>query len=245
MVSLKKELADSGFFRHRDMFAYAELALADHPHLLDVVHRRFPMVFIDEMQDTSWEQEDILNRLFDNRSVVQRFGDVDQKIISGDPEADKTTFPRIGHGTISTSKRFGKRIAEAVVSVRVSQLPIVGEADDVCSPVLLLYNATNTNRVVYRFGGLVIDRVAQDALTNSAVRAMCARRSGEANVDPGRHMGDYWPAFERAQQSVTKDNLRVLLQCPERVNDFASPCFMNLLWKPGCSSRRFAPLRVG
>ena len=31
----------------------------------------------------------------------------------------------------------------------------------------------------------------------------------------------------------------------ERVNDFASPCFMNLLWKPGCSSRRFAPLRVG
>ncbi len=32
---------------------------------------------------------------------------------------------------------------------------------------------------------------------------------------------------------------------PERVNDFASPCFMNLLWKPGCSSRRFSPLRVG
>jgi hypothetical protein len=31
----------------------------------------------------------------------------------------------------------------------------------------------------------------------------------------------------------------------ERVNDFASPCFMNLLWKPGCSSRRFSPLRVG
>ena len=31
----------------------------------------------------------------------------------------------------------------------------------------------------------------------------------------------------------------------ERVNDFASPCFMNLLLKPGCSSRRFSPLRVG
>ena len=32
---------------------------------------------------------------------------------------------------------------------------------------------------------------------------------------------------------------------PERVNDFASPCFMNLLRKPGCSSRRSSPLRVG
>jgi DNA helicase-2/ATP-dependent DNA helicase PcrA len=213
MIALKKELADGGVFRHRDMFAYAELALAEHPHLLDVVHRRFPMVFIDEMQDTSWEQECILNRLFDNQSVVQRFGDVDQKIISGDPEADKATFPRTGHGTISTSKRFGKRIAEAVASVRVSQLPVIGEADDVCSPVLLLYKTANINRVVYRFGELVIDRLAEAALTNRAVRAMCARRGGEGKVDPGRHMGDYWPAFGRAQQSPTKDNLQVLLRC--------------------------------
>lgn len=213
MVALKKELADGGVFRHRDMFAYAELALAEHPHLLDVVHRRFPMVFIDEMQDTSWEQENILNRLFDNRSVVQRFGDIDQKIISGDPDADKVTFPRTGHGTISTSKRFGKRIAEAVASVRVSQLPVVGEADDAHSPVLLLYKTTNINRVVYRFGELVVDRLAQAALTNRPVRAMCARRGGEGKVDPGRHIGDYWPAFGRAQQSSTKDDLQVLLQC--------------------------------
>lgn len=213
VVALKKELADDGVFRHRDMFAYAELALAEHSHLLDVVHRRFPMVFIDEMQDTSWEQEGILNRLFDNRSVVQRFGDIDQKIISGDPEADKATFPRTGHGTISTSKRFGKRIAEAVASVRVSQLPVIGEGDDVCSPLLMLYKTTNINSVVSRFGELVVDRVAPSALTNRAVRAMCARRGGEGKVAPGRHMGDYWPAFGRTQQFSTKDDLQIVLNC--------------------------------
>lgn len=212
MVALKNKLANDGVFRHRDMFAYAELALAGHPHLLDVVHRRFPMAFIDEMQDTSWEQEDILNRLFDNRSVVQRFGDVDQKIISGDPDASRATFPRSGHGTISTSKRFGKRIAAAVASVRVSQLPVVGEADDVYSPVLLLYKTTNISRVVYRFGELVVERFDQAALANRTVRAMCARRSGEGKVEPGRHMGDYWPAFERAQQTSSKDDLQVFLQ---------------------------------
>jgi DNA helicase-2/ATP-dependent DNA helicase PcrA len=212
MVALKRALADEGVFRHRDMFAYAELALAEHPHLLDVVHRRFPMVFIDEMQDTSWEQEDILNRLFDSRSVVQRFGDVDQKIISGDPDAAKATFPRQGHGTISTSKRFGKRIAEAVASVRVSQLPVVGEAGDACNPVLMLYKTTNINRVAYRFGELVIDRFDQAALANRAVRAMCARRGGDGNVDAGRHLVDYWPAFDRAQQSPSIDYLQILLQ---------------------------------
>ncbi|MCS6500735.1 UvrD-helicase domain-containing protein [Burkholderia thailandensis] len=212
MVALKKELANDGVFRHRDMFAYAELALAGHPHLLDVVHRRFPMVFIDEMQDTSWEQEDILNRLFDGRSVMQRFGDIDQKIISGDPDASKTTFPRTDHGTISTSKRFGKRIAAAVASIRVSQLPVTGESDDVFNPVLLLYKTTNINRVVLRFGELVVERFDPAALTSCVVRAMCARRSGEGKVDPGRHMGDYWPAFERTQQRSSKDELQVLLQ---------------------------------
>lgn len=212
LIALKKELAEEGIFRHRDMFAYAELALAEHPHLLDVVHRRFPMVFIDEMQDTTAEQEGILNLLFDNRSVVQRFGDIDQKIISGDTEAERATFPRIGHGTISTSKRFGKRIADAVASVRVSQLPVMGEADDVCSPVLLLYKTESINSVVYRFGELAVDRLGQAALMNGAVRVMCARRTGEAKVDPGRHMGDYWPAFGRTPQSSTTDNLQAFLQ---------------------------------
>ena len=39
--------------------------------------------------------------------------------------------------------------------------------------------------------------------------------------------------------------LDLLIDAAERVNAFASPCFMNLLLKPGCSSRRFSPLRVG
>lgn len=211
MVALKLRLASAGVFRHRDMFAFAELALAEHKHLLDVVHRRFPMVFIDEMQDTSWEQEHILNRLFDGKSVVQRFGDVDQKIIVADPDGHQVTFPRQGHGTISTSKRFGQRIADAVARVRVSQLPVVGEADDGHNPVLMLYKTADINRVVYRFGQLVIDRFDQVTLESHLVRAMCARRSGEGKVDVGRHIADYWPAFNQVQHAA-KDSLHALFQ---------------------------------
>lgn len=212
IVALKKELADSGVFRYRDMFAYAQITLTEYPHLLDVVHRRFPMVFIDEMQDTAWEQEEVLNHLFDNKSVMQRFGDVDQKIISGDPDASKITFPRAGHGTISTSKRFGKSIAEAVASIRVSQLPVIGEADDLHSPVLLLYKTMNIRSVPYQFGELVVNRFSQAELKKGSVRAMCTRRSGEGKVDFGRHMQDYWPAFGQEQRSLTKNDLQFLFQ---------------------------------
>lgn len=195
---IKTELAKAGVFRHRDMFAFAEVALSCCPNLLDIVHRRFPMVFVDEMQDTSWEQEDILNRLFDSKSIVQRFGDVDQKIIINNDDGDKVTFPREGHGTVSTSKRFGPRIADAVASVRFSRLPVTGEAYDEICPVLLLYKAADVDRVMHRFGQLVLERFDENALNGQTVRAMCTRKSVEGAVDPGRHLGDYWPAFAQA-----------------------------------------------
>ncbi|MFZ1059647.1 MAG: UvrD-helicase domain-containing protein, partial [Candidatus Rokuibacteriota bacterium] len=185
LTIIKRELAQAGVFRHRDMFAFADVALSCCPDLLDVVYRRFPMVFVDEMQDTSWEQENILNRLFDGKSVVQRFGDVDQKIIVNDDEGDKATFPRVGYGTVSTSKRFGQRIADAVASVRLSKLPVKGEASDEISPVLLLYKTANVDRVIRRFGQLVVDRFDVDALRGQAVRAMCTRKSVDGDVDPG------------------------------------------------------------
>ena len=199
LAIIKSELAKAGVFRHRDMFAFADVALGCCPDLLDVVHRRFPMVFVDEMQDTSWEQEHILNRLFDGKSVVQRFGDVDQKIIVNDDDGDKATFPRAGHGTVSTSKRFGQRVADAVASVRLSKLPVKGEASDDISPVLLLYKTADVGRVMRRFGQLVVDRFDADALRGQTVRAMCTRKSVDGDVDAGRHLGDYWPAFAQAQ----------------------------------------------
>jgi DNA helicase-2/ATP-dependent DNA helicase PcrA len=195
LVSLKTQLTSLGIFRHRDMFAYADLALQTCPHLVDIVHRRFPMVFIDEMQDTSWEQESFLNRIFDGKSVMQRFGDVDQKILSDEENVELLTFPRQGYGCISTSKRFGGAIARAVGSVRMSGAVVVGEAVDFHAPVLLLYPTNAATKVVEHFGRIVIERLSEKDLGSRDVKAMCARKTGEGGVEAGRHMGDYWPGY--------------------------------------------------
>jgi hypothetical protein len=202
LADIKVRLAKAGVFRHRDMFAFALAALDSHPHLLDVIHRRFPMVFVDEMQDTSWEQEDILNRLFDGRSIMQRFGDVDQKIILNDNDSANVTFPRLGHGSVSTSKRFGPRIAAAVGNVRISKLPVQGEGPDDISPVLLLYKTEDVGRVVHHFGKLVVGLFDADALHDKVVRAMCTRKTVEGTVDAGRHLIDYWPSYARLKDAA-------------------------------------------
>ncbi|KVM94387.1 UvrD-helicase domain-containing protein [Burkholderia stagnalis] len=195
LVSLKAQLTKLGIFRHRDMFAYADLALKTCPHLVDVVHRRFPMVFIDEMQDTSWDQESFLNRIFDGKSVTQRFGDVDQKILLDEENADRLTFPRQGHGCISTSKRFGDAIARAVASVRMSGDAVVGEGTSAHAPILLLYATDDAPKVIQHFGKLIISRLSTTEVSTHNVKAMCARKTGEGNVDAGRHLRDYWPAY--------------------------------------------------
>jgi hypothetical protein len=195
LADIKLRLSQRGIFRHRDMFAFALAGLQTHPELLDVIHRRFPMLFVDEMQDTSWEQEEVLNQLFDGKAVMQRYGDIDQKIILDDDDADKLTFPRAGHGTVSSSKRFGPRIAAAVSCVRMSKLPVRGEGPDGTPPVLLLYKTADVGRVVRQFGKMVIERFDGEALRDHAVRAMCTRKSVDGAVEAGRHLLDYWPPY--------------------------------------------------
>lgn len=195
LMTLKNMLTEQGVFRHRDMFAFANKALKDCPRLLDVVYCRFPMVFIDEMQDTSWEQESLLNCIFDDRSVIQRFGDLDQKIISDDEYAELLTFPRYGHGCISTSKRFGKAISDAVGCVRVSGETVVGEGASTHAPVLFLYKTDDATKVIERFGQMVIELLNEDDIDVREVKAMCARKTGASNVDAGRHLLDYFPGY--------------------------------------------------
>nr|WP_276560445.1 UvrD-helicase domain-containing protein [Aeromonas salmonicida] len=202
LVKLKNILAEAGCFRHRDMFAYASLAFKTCPHLVEVVHRRFPMVFIDEMQDTSWEQEALLNHIFDGKSVMQRFGDIDQKILSDEENIDQLTFPRAGYGCISTSKRFGKDIADAVGKVRGSGNPVVGEGANSHPPILLLYATADTTKVIPHFGRMVMNRLTAEDIGDREVKVMCARKAGDGNVDAGRHLLDYWPVFGGVQQSA-------------------------------------------
>ncbi|MBF4988304.1 MULTISPECIES: UvrD-helicase domain-containing protein [unclassified Methylophilus] len=219
---LKYSLLDAGIFRHRDMFAFAESALKSNPNLLDVIFRRFPLVFIDEMQDTSWAQESILNSIFENKSTVQRFGDIDQKILTDDEGIVNCTFPRAGHKVISTSKRFGNKIAEAVASVRLSQLPVIGEANQEMPPVLLLYKTADVEKVLTKFGQLVIDRFTDLELEKKSVRGMCTRKVGSGDVVPGRHLGDYWPAFAQTQTGATNSNdnfWQALLPPPNHNNE--------------------------
>lgn len=195
LLDIKLALSKKGVFRYADMFAFAEALLKKSPALRDRLSKCFPLVFIDEMQDTSWAQEDLLNRLFDGTVTVQRLGDLNQRILGSDDGAANLTFPKAPALSIRTSKRFGPAIAAAVSGVRVGGAAVVGTYADVHPPMLLTYATARAGEVINLFGQRVLERFSDEQLSRGPVKALCARKQGDAKEEPGRSLIDYWPAY--------------------------------------------------
>ncbi len=96
--------------------------------------------FIDEMQDTSWEQERLLQLMFDETVTVQRFGDINQRILGSSEGAENLTFPRGDVLPISSSKRFGPHIAKSVSRTQLAGTAVTGEAEDRHKSMLIVYS---------------------------------------------------------------------------------------------------------
>lgn len=196
LQNIKRRLTRAGVFRYEDMFAFAARLLRDSPNWGVRVAHRFPMVFVDEMQDTSWVQEQLLARLFATGVVVQRFGDVNQSILDTGAASEKQSFPVDGYLSIRTSKRFGDQIASAVTAVQLQGTAVVGARLGVDpQPTLILFPSARVEQVIPHFGQLVLTRFSDAELDGAKVRAICMRKGGDAQATPGRHLGDYWPSY--------------------------------------------------
>lgn len=194
--ALKDQLSARGVFRHDDMFAFAEKLLLRFPNLPQRLSYRFPMVLIDEMQDTSWVQEDLLSRAFDTTVVMQRYGDRNQRILSSDADSTRLTFPRAGHLSVTTTKRFPESIASVVRSIQEHGEAVVAEDPSVAQlPILMLYDTHTVTSVIDAFGRLVLNAFSDEELRNGPVKAVCARKQSDAKSAPGRHLCDYWPGY--------------------------------------------------
>lgn len=123
--------ARAGRFRYEEMFVWAEHLLRAYPKISATLSHRFPLVMMDEMQDTSLRQAELLHSIFDRSGTlcsIQRVGDPNQEIFKSE-EAVNTVdpFPDPGENrtmAIVSSRRFGKPIADLANSYAV--LPVDG-----------------------------------------------------------------------------------------------------------------------
>lgn len=204
-AALKEVLTERGIFRYHDMFALAEHHLFHHPQLALAVAHRFPFVLLDEMQDTSDLQQRLLDRVFVSPgTVVQRVGDVNQRIFADAPNAAQpSSFPLPHAAQLPVSRRFGSKIAALASDLTVHRRQRIDGAGHDGTVALLIFDEDTVAEVVPAFERIAAATVPRHLLLDNPPRVLGARlMRGSAKAFP-QSLSCYVPGFTTAPVQTT------------------------------------------
>ncbi len=155
---LKLRILDWGYLCYEDAYSLAFEYIRKHPGIRELISKRFAYVFIDEMQDSSTTQSELLNNIFIEDVVVQRIGDLNQSIFDYDA-ALECGWTVIDDRTmrITGSKRFSDSIASKIERLCVRPQTITGNCrQNEITPVIIAYDDDTIKRILDKFGKIII-----------------------------------------------------------------------------------------
>jgi superfamily I DNA/RNA helicase len=232
----KQRIANKNIFLYRDMYSQAHVALQQTRALSRTISKRFPMLFLDEMQDTQKFQDELLRDAFgigaEGGSIVQRFGDPDQAIFHGvDGEEPNESFnekmrDEMDH-VLDGSHRYGGDIAEMVRPFSLNEIALTTALSEETlqgrtqvhsqglgfSHTVFVFDDNTRSRVVREFCNLVSGQFAPDHLADPRFAAKVVGAVG-ADIDPAQNqlrIGHYWPEFQKSK-SASKANFDTLVE---------------------------------
>lgn len=199
-----------GNFTFEEMLLYAKQALEESDTISKSIQQRFPMVFIDEAQDTDSFQWELLHSAFDQDGVLsvrQGYGDSNQAIY-GNVNMDEAEvhFPRENPLVLSESKRFDSRIAGLANTVALSKDTMIGTenvfTERNANHTIFLFSNDKAGQVINEFGQLILETFSEQELLEHK-REGChivgmvhdkKEETQEKHFPKGVY--DYWPQYQ-------------------------------------------------
>ena len=222
LLSVIEKTQKDGYFTFGEMLLYAQKVLKEWDEIPKAIQRRFPILFIDEAQDTDTFQWNLLKKAFNSDgelSIRQGFGDSNQAIY-GNLYADDTTgnFPRENALVLSESRRFDSSISSLANTVALSKAQMDGTDNEFTQKgikhTLFLFEKENAAQVIDEFGQLILDTFSDEELKTYEkegvhVIGMIHDKKEETkdNQFP-KGIYDYWNAYEARkvnQRSIPKN----------------------------------------
>ncbi len=222
--TIKNSLLSDGYFFYRDVFVYAQKALFKSAFLAPILQRRFPMVFIDEMQDTQKFQDDLLCKIFpiqgDNLSV-QRFGDPDQAIFHG-TSSEETNVSFNSKSTqsmdfvIHKSHRFTNNIANKIKNLSFNEISLESEIstqrlaerehlqaeENKFINAFLIFDDASIPKVVPSFLDIISDQFSKFHTESDNFTVKIIGAVGNEITEGGQlKIGHYWATFDKKKSS--------------------------------------------
>lgn len=213
LLKICEETSRSGYFCYDEMFVWASQLLDSDPNVLDALRFRFPLVFIDEVQDNSELQSAFLHRVFcagQSPVIRQRFGDSNQAIYQHADQSGATTdpFPDSVKADLPHSFRFGQGIADLANPLGVVPQGLVGRGPlqknvtaKSRSSVLFLFDDQTILSVLPEYANYLLTMFSADELAAGLYTAVAGvHKSDKADKAP-RFLGHYAPAYNPAISS--------------------------------------------
>jgi len=224
-----RQSCEEGFFCHGEMFIWAAELLDRVPQMQGALRQRFPLLFLDEVQDTSEEQSALLYRIFMERSgpvpvIRQRFGDSNQAIFqySGQKDGAQTDpFPE-GHlrMPIPNSYRFSQQIADLANPLGLVPHGLIGlgpRTDVISTDVkgkhaVFLFDELTIENVLPCYASYLIELFSAHDLQKGTFTAVGAVHRSDKNDKIPRYVPHYWPDYDPDLASI-EPRPRTFLQC--------------------------------
>lgn len=167
LTKAKDKLIKGGYYYFHEMYAFANQSIHDNPKILDSIRHRFPVVIIDEMQDTQKFQDELLNKIFLHENVkYQRFGDPDQAIYSGNGEENQTYNTAI-LDKVENSHRFGNSIAQLAKSLSFNRINLTSnKMSPITSPHTIFLVDENSRHNVFNAFALLCEQTIPSDCSN-------------------------------------------------------------------------------
>lgn len=213
----------SGILRYRDSYSLASSYLSKYKFFEELFIFRYKYVFIDEMQDTKEYQWDILSKIFpDNKVIIQKFGDINQAILSEDKEKCGWDFNETKCLKLLNSKRFNENIAGITCSLRVEGKNCINQLCDFNSCTdkskisgvdrknkisfhILIFNDKNKQKVLEKYCEIIKKNKLSDE--EKPFKAVCSVGKQNKNLS----MPDYFKGFIKQTEHKKEKEKNILL----------------------------------
>ncbi|MGO6968854.1 UvrD-helicase domain-containing protein [Rhizobium leguminosarum] len=209
-VAACQATTEEGYFCHDDMMIWATRALDRNPALRNAVRQRFPVLFLDEVQDNDDMQSAMLHRLFmegDRPVVRQRFGDMNQAIYGSESATDVNgtngdVFPTSAISIqVVNSHRFGSQIATLANGLALSPPGLVGlrkhpEDEQGRQAAILLFGNQQAAAVLPAFAHLLTTRFSLAECAAGVFAAVGAVHRDTNRPDTPNCVAHYWDGYD-------------------------------------------------
>lgn len=146
-LEYKKMAWSKGVIHHDDVLFFSYQLIKTNPFIIEILSAKYPYFFIDEFQDTSPIQIEIINKLASEKTVIGVIGDEAQSIYgflgSQENQLHDFTLPNMNKYSMHENRRSSQEIVDFLNKIRPDFQQNCAHQNNTENPILMVSTMNN------------------------------------------------------------------------------------------------------